>query len=169
MLIVMALCVSLTTGLNAQDYSALKDIPLTNKKDCAAAEDKVKECSTYILTTPMDDDNHNRMDAIQFLLRWMEATPDFTFDLDQTLADLAQTNESLVGVYMACMSKFVLENRSDSKDKGEVKYQAVLLLLDYVQKPENSVEIEGELKNLINAKKDGTLKDYLKIDSGMHA
>jgi hypothetical protein len=156
-------------GANAfsQDYSKLKDISLKSKEDCTAAEDRVKECTTYILTTPMDDSNQNRMNAIAFVMRWMDATPDFTFDLDQTVAALAQTNESLLGVYMACMSKFVLENRSDSKDKGEVKYRSVLLLLDYAQNPDNKVDIEGELENLVNAKKDGTLKDYLKINQGM--
>ena len=64
---------------NAQDYSKLKDIELKDKEDFTKVEDKVLECSTYILTTPMDDENTNRINALQFLFRWMDGTPDYTF------------------------------------------------------------------------------------------
>jgi hypothetical protein len=151
---------------NAQDYSTLKDVELKDKADFGKAEDKILECSKYILTTPMDDDNTNRTNALQFMFRWMDGTPDYTFMLDETVGKLAQTSDALMGVYMACMCRYVLENKEKAKDDKEVKYNSVLMLIDYSQDPNNQVEISGELKNLIQAKDEHRLKEYIKVIEG---
>jgi hypothetical protein len=151
---------------NAQDYSKLKDIELKDKEDFGKVEDKVLECSKYILTTPMDDENTNRINALQFLFRWMDGTPDYTFSLDETVGKLAQESDALLGVYMACMCRFVLENKDKAKDDNEVKYNSVLMLIDYSQDTHNNVEISGELKNLIQAKDEHRLKEYIKVVEG---
>jgi hypothetical protein len=151
---------------NAQDYSKLKDIQLKEKEDFIKAEDRILECSKYILTTPMDDENTNRINALQFMFRWMDGTPDYTFTLDETVGKLAQTSDALLGVYMACMCRYVLENKEKAKDQKEVKYNSVLLLIDYSSDPENKVEISGELENLIRAKDEHRLKEYIKVVEG---
>jgi hypothetical protein len=151
---------------NAQDYSKLKDVELKDKEDFAKVEDKILECSKYILTTPMDDENTNRINALQFLFRWMDGTPDYTFSLDETVGKLAQESDALLGVYMACMCRFVLENKDKAKDDNEVKYNSVLMLIDYSQDKHNNVEISGELKNLIQAKNENRLKEYIKVVEG---
>jgi hypothetical protein len=152
--------------INAQDYSKLKDIELKTKEDYNKAEDKVLECTKYILTTPMDNENTNRTNALQFLLRWMDGTPDYTFNLDETVGKIAQTSDALLGVYMACMSRYVLENKDKAKDEKDVKYNSVLLLIDYANDPANKVEISGELENLIKAKDEHRLKEYIKVVEG---
>jgi hypothetical protein len=151
---------------NAQDYSTLKDVELKDKADFGKAEDKILEISKYVLTTPMEDDNTNRNNALQFMFRWMEGTPDYTFTLDETVGKLAQTSDALLGVYMACMCRYVLENKEKAKDVNEVKYNSVLMLIDYSQDPNNKVEISGELKNLIQAKDEHRLKEYIKVVEG---
>lgn len=151
---------------NAQDYSKLKDIELKEKEDYVKAEDKILECSKYVLTTPMDDENTNRLNALQFMFRWMDGTPDYTFNLDETVGKLAQTSDALLGVYMACMCRYVLENKDKAKDDKDVKYNSVLLLIDYAQDPNNKVEITGELENLIRAKDEHRLKEYIKVVEG---
>jgi hypothetical protein len=156
----------LVMGCNAQDYSKLKDIELKDKEDYSKAEDKILECSKYVLTTPMEDDNTNRTNALQFLLRWMDGTPDYTFNLDETVGKLAQTSDALLGVYMACMCRYVLENKDKAKDDKDVKYNSVLLLIDYAKDPNNKVEISGELENLIRAKDENRLKEYIKVVEG---
>ncbi len=151
---------------NAQDYSTLKDIELKDKADFGKAEDKILEIATYILTTPVDDENANRNNALKFLFRWMDGTPDYTFMLDETVGKLAQTSDALLGVYMACMCRYVLENKDKAKDDKDVKYNSVLKLIDYSQDPNNKVEITGELKNLIQAKDEHRLKEYIKAVEG---
>ncbi len=151
---------------NAQDYSKLKDVELKEKEDFAKAEDKILECSKYILTTPMDDENTNRINALQFMFRWMEGTPDYTFTLDETVGKIAQTSDALLGVYMACMCRYVLENKDKAKNEKDVKYNSVLMLIDYSKDPNNKVEITGEIKNLIKAKDEHRLKEYIKVIEG---
>jgi CRISPR/Cas system CMR-associated protein Cmr5 small subunit len=151
---------------NAQDYSKLKDIELKEKEDFAKAEDKILECSKYILTTPVDDENTNRINALKFMFRWMDGTPEYTFTLDETVDKLGQTNDALLGVYMACMSRYVLENKDKAKDEKDVKYNSVLMLIDYARDPNNKVEITGEIENLIKAKDEHRLKEYIKVVEG---
>jgi hypothetical protein len=160
------LFLGLVTACNAQDYSRLKDIEMKDKEDFVKAEDKVMECTKYILTTPMDDENTNRINALQFMLRWMDGTPDYTFSLDETVGKLAQTSDALLGVYMACMCRYVLENKEKAKDEKDVKYNSVLLLIDYSKDPNNKVEITGEIENLIRAKDEHRLKEYIKVVEG---
>jgi hypothetical protein len=151
---------------NAQDYSKLKEIDLKDKEDFGKAEGKILECSKYVLTTPMDDENTNRINALQFLFRWMDGTPDYTFTLDETVGKLAQTSDALLGVYMACMCRYVLENKEKAKDVNEVKYNSILMLIDYSSDPNNKVEVSGELENLIRAKDEHRLKEYVKVVEG---
>jgi hypothetical protein len=42
----------------------------------------------------------------------------------------------------------------------------VLMLIDYSQDTHNNVEISGELKNLIQAKDEHRLKEYIKVVEG---
>lgn len=160
------ICLASVMMCNAQDYSTLQDVELKDKADFAKAEDKILECTQYILTTPMDDENKNRIHAMQFILRWMEGTPDYTFTLDETVARLAQTSDEVLGVYMACMCRYVLKNKEKANDDKEVKYNSVLMLIDYAQDPDNEVEISGEMQNLIQAKKENRLKEYIKVIEG---
>ena len=64
------------------------------------------------------------------------------------------------------MCRFVLENKDKAKDNNEVKYNSVLMLIDYSQDTHNNVEISGELKNLIQAKDEHRLKEYIKVIEG---
>jgi len=147
----------------SQDYSNLKDIVLKDKTDYPKVEDKVLECAKYILNTPLDDKNLNRLNSLQFIMRWMEGTSDFTFNIDETIAKATKSDQLLLGVYMACMTKFVLENRDKAKDEKEVKFNSIVMLLNYCEVPSNNVDLNRELKKMIKAKKEDKLKEYLKL------
>jgi len=148
----------------AQDYSSLKDIELKEKSDFAKAEDKVLECSKYLLSTPMDDSGKNRVYCTQFILEWMVGTPDYNFTIDEIITKIAEPNKLLLGVCLASMAKYVLENKDNAKDTKEIKYNSILMLINYAQESKNNVVIKGELKKLIKEKEKGKLKEYLKLD-----
>jgi hypothetical protein len=163
-LILVSLIIFSVTGITySQDYSNLKDIELKDKTDYPKAEDKVLECANYILSTPMDNNNINRIYAIQFLLRWMGGTPDYTFNIDETIGKITKSEPTLLGVYLACMSKFVLENKDKSNNNDEVNFNSIVMLLNYCDNPSNKVKIKGELKKMIKAKNEDKLKEYLKL------
>ena len=121
------------------------------------------ECANYVLSVPVEDENSNRLITLQTIIKWMSGTPDYQFEIDESITNLFKKNDSVLGLYMASMTKFVLENRDKTGDKNEVKYNTYSILLDYCDNPVNKVKMTKELQKAIDKKKDGKLKEYLKI------
>ena len=161
--IVLVVC-STSLSCYSQDYSTLKDIVLTGNADFTKAESNVLECSKYILSTPIEKSNLNRLYSIQFLLKWMGGTPDYSFNMDESIGELTNSTPELLGIYMACMSEYVLENKGNAKDDKAVKYNSVLRLLNYCELANNNVTLNEGLIKAIKAKSENKLKEYLKIN-----
>ena len=151
-------------GVSAQDYSELDKILLKDKADCSSNEGLVLECSNYLLDSPIDaiDEDPNHMKALQFVMRWMEATPDYSFVLDESMELASGPNPSLLGVLLASMAKYALENKTD--DEEDVKYNAFITFINYCEEPKHNVTLTREIKDLIKAKNENSLKEYLKIN-----
>lgn len=151
----------------AQDYSDLESIVLNEGADYAKNEGLVVECSDYLLNSPVDvlDKDLNHLIALQFIMRWMEGTPDYMFNLDESITDVTRSDSYLLGVYLASMSKFVIENKDKSKDQDEIKYNAFLMFIHYCEDPAKKVKQKKAIKELIKARDENTLKEYLKIDN----
>jgi hypothetical protein len=153
---------------HAQDYSKLDTIKLKDKSDFVKNENLIIECSNYLLNSPIKaiDSDRNHLKALQFIMRWMEGTPDYTFNIDETIAKATKSNPALLGIYMASMSKYVLENKDNSSDDNEVMYNSYLIFIKYCEDATKYVKQNKIIKELIKAKNDNTLKDYLKINIG---
>jgi len=160
------LSVAFISNLTAQDYSKLDRIILKDKNDCAKNEDLVLECCNYIIGSTINkiDRDENRAKAIQFVMRWMEVTPDYSFLIDESMMEVTASNPSLLGIILVSMSKYVLENKDGSDDPNDIKYNAFLTFIKYIENPDNGVSITSELKELIKARDENNLKDFLKID-----
>jgi hypothetical protein len=152
-------CFTLT---QAQDFEKLKTLELKSKSDYKAIEGEILKCATFILTTP-DEPNENRRLAFKSIIMWMSGTAEYSFDIDESLSPLMKNNDSIVGLYMASMSKYVLENPDRSKNKSEVKLNSYTYLLDYCEKELNGVKQTKELKRAIAAKNENRLKEYLRL------
>ena len=156
----MVLCLN---QILAQDYSNLEKVQLKGNEDYAKNEVLVLECSGYLLNSPLEalDSDINRLRALQFIMRWMEGTPDYMFGLDESISKVINSESKLLGIYMACMTKFVLENKEKSSDQKEIKYNSFLTLIAYCEDQDKGVKLNKELKKLIKARNDGTLREYL--------
>jgi hypothetical protein len=151
---------------SAQDYSKLDSIQLTEKADFARNESLVLECSNYLLSSPIklvaDDANH--LKALQLVIRWMEGTNDYSFNIDESIGKLVEENQTILNIYMACMTKFVLENKDKAKDDAAVKYGSFLLLASYCEDSSKGVKQGNEVANLVTAKNNNTLRQYLGME-----
>jgi hypothetical protein len=156
---------AVSVNISAQDYSNLDKIQLNTKTNCAENETLVLECCNYILASPVNelDKDKNRLAALQFIMRWMEATPEYSFMLDESMAKVSSADPALLGVFLSCMSKYAVENKTD--DPGDVKYNSFLTFIKYCEDPASKVKLNKDLKELIDAKNTNSLKDYLKIPS----
>ena len=150
------------TGIHAQKKMTYANIRLDKPEDYAKAEDAALEAANYILSVPIDKENTNKSDAMHFLVDWMQGTPDYLFPLNEPIGKIANENPELLILFMASMTRYVL-SADDDKKPGEdnIAYNGYLIFSDYCLNPSNHVTVKGELKNLIDAKKEGNLKDYL--------
>jgi hypothetical protein len=91
----------------------------------------------------------------------MSGTPDYTFTLEAVATKIIKGNDELLGVYMACMTKFCLENKSSANDEKLVKLNSIKLLLAYCENESNNMKMTKQLKKLSEANKKGELEKEL--------
>jgi hypothetical protein len=143
------------------DFDAIK---LEKKEDFnSTADNAALQASNFLLSTPLEKNNIDRLKSLQYIIKWMSATPDYNFTLDEQATKFAKKNDDLLGLYMAGMTKYVLENKADSKDQNKIKLNAVKLIIAYAKDEKNKIKINSELKKAIEADGKGQLSEYLKI------
>ena len=156
----LILTIGISVIASAQDFNALQKVELKAKEDYKPFEPKALECSNYLLSTP-NDDNMNRLIAAKAIINWMSGTPDYTFDIDDSIAKLSEKDNMILVLYMAALTKYVLENPSNAKDAKLVKLNSYKILLNYCENKDNKVKQSKELKKLIEVKKNGKLEEFL--------
>lgn len=143
------------------DYDAIK---LEKKEDYnSTADDAALQAANFLFSAPLEKNNIDRLKSLQYIIKWMSGTPDYNFTLDEQATKFAKKNDDLLGLYMAAMTKYVLENKADAKDQNKIKLNTVKLIIAYVKDEKNKVKINTELKKAIEAEEKGQLSEYLKI------
>jgi hypothetical protein len=146
---------------NLPNYEAIK---LEVKEDYnTEANNAALMASNYLLSTPMDSKSIERLKSLQYVIKWMSGTPDYNFTLDEQAVKFSKNNDDLLGLYMAAMTKYVLENNSESKNQNSIKLNAVKTIIQYSKNENNNVKINKELKKAIEADDNGKLEEYLKM------
>lgn len=155
----IVLLVSFSFISHAQ-YDAKK---LQTKQDYTAANKQVLEAGKYVLSVPYDENNQKRTQAIQYIMKWMEGTPDFSFMVDADITEkIVGKDMGLLGIYMACMSKYCLENPDDANDNKLVKVGAIKLMITYCENPKNNVKMSKPFRKMADADKKGELVNEFK-------
>ncbi len=147
----------------AQDFTPLQNITFATADECRTYDSKALQAANYILTTPIDNSNVNRLSSMSFLIKWMMATADYTFEINGNITKFGKEGDRLLGVYAAGMTKFCMENKDKAKDRKEVELAAMHGLAVYAANESNNVKLDKDLKKLIAADKEGKLKEYLKL------
>lgn len=145
---------------NPEEWQSLE---FKNAEDYKANEGKIMECATFVLDSPAEMNNPARLSAMGAISRWMSGTPDYTFAIDESIMDLTKKNDVILSIYMAAMTKFVLENKDQADDMAAVKLNAFNILLNYCEDSLHKVNITKDLQKAIKAKNNGKLKEYLKL------
>ncbi len=155
----LGLLSSLAFAQTLPDFDAIK---LETKEDYnSIADNAALQAADFLLTTPLEKDNISRLRSLQYIIKWMSGTPDYNFTLNEQATKFAKKNDDLLGLYMAAMTKYVLENKADAKDQDKVKLNAVKLIIAYAKDEKNKVRLNAELKKAIEADDKGKLSEYL--------
>ena len=117
------------------------------------------QTATYLLSVPIKKEDKDRMSSLQFISKWMYGTPDYSFVFRDEVAKLGKDNNDILGLYMAGMAKYTLENKAIAKDDAKkVKLNALVLVLDYCENPNNNIHMSKQLKKFAEARKKGELE-----------
>lgn len=163
-LLLSILLFSTVNSVFSQSLPKYDEIKLETKEDFNdSTNNAALQASNYLLSTPMDSKSISRLKSLQFIIKWMSGTPDFSFTLDEQATKFAKNNDDLLGIYMAAMTKYVLENKTESNNQNKIKLNAVKLIIQYSKDTKNNLKINKELKKAIEADANGKLEDYLKI------
>lgn len=136
-------------------------IKLDKVSDHKKAEPFILQTANYLLLSPVEKANTNKVKALEFLYRWMRGTPDYSFNLEDARNTITKGNTDLLGVYMAAMAKYTLENKEAAKDPKLMKLNAVILLLDYCENKNNNIKMPKHIKALAEARERGELEKSL--------
>lgn len=137
-------------GLSAQSFEELKEIELASAEDYKQAEGHVKAASNYMLSQPITDENRQqRLYAINFIMRWMEGTPDYKFNLGKNFSDYCGNNIDLSSLYLSAMAKTAVENPVLAKNEEEIITRAEAVFLNYCAQKENKAPRNRAIKKAL--------------------
>lgn len=154
---------SILISISTLAQSPYNDIKLESQEDYKKAETSVLKATSYLFSSKYDKEDLERLYAIEFIMKWMGGTTDYSFDLSEKFMAPFQTETDLLGLYMGAIAKFVLENKADSKNTNKVNVTAAKTVIDYSSKPANNLKQTGELKKMAAASKKGELEKYFGI------
>ncbi len=160
-LLFVALLAFTCHGTFAQTMPDFDLIKIEKTQDYKPAEPFVLQTCNYLFATPVVKGNNNRLKSMQFIFRWMSGTPDYSFTFDNNVFKTIKDNTDLVGLYLAGMAKYALENPAEAKDAKLVKLSGVTAMLNFCENPNNKIKINRQLKKLIEARDAGTLDEML--------
>jgi hypothetical protein len=148
-IILIALLTLTYTMSFGQNFSELAKTEFKSKESYKPAESQVLTCANYLFSSPANQAELNRLNAIQYIIKWMSGTPDYTFDLGEKAMNLTGENSDLLGLYMAAMSKVVLENSTQKLSSDEIYNQSEKIMVQYCAVADNKVKPSKKIKQLI--------------------
>ena len=160
LLLIFILIIS-TSKLFAQNLPQFDQYKFDEKSEYKLADTAVLQTANFLLSTPIDQNIPVRLKAGQFVMRWMEGTPDYTFSLEQNPIKYLSGNVDLMLLYMTSMAKYALENKSN--DVKVTTFNGVKILLGYVNNPANDVKKDKNLKKLSDENSKGNLEYFLDL------
>ena len=136
-----------------QNFKQLASYEFETEESYKTEESKVLLCANYLFNYPSNQGELNRLTSTQYILKWMMGTPDYTFDVGEKAMELTKGNSDLFGLYMAAMSKVVIENKGEELSQDEIYNRAEELLVEYCSNSENKMKPSKKIKKIIKKKK----------------
>lgn len=144
----------------AQSLPNFDNIKLEQKADYGLADSSAHLAANLLLSNPMDQAQQDRSKSTKFLIKWMTGSPDYNFTFGSSAKYLGD-NVDLMGLYIAAMVKYCIENKASATDLKKVELNSWQILLAYCRIPDNHVKPTKQLKKLMEAEKKGELSGGL--------
>jgi hypothetical protein len=153
------LILSLTFTFNtafSQDFETLAKYEFKAIEDYKTSENTVLVSANYLLNTPSkgtDTEMLKRIIVLQYIMKWMEGTPDYTFEIGELATSLTKGNDDLFGLYLTTMSKVVLDNKGTTLSINQIHNKTQDLLITYCSDSKNKMKSTKSMKKIIRSRK----------------
>lgn len=161
-LFIVFLLLSTLTASFAQDLPPIEGIKFEKGEIFKIHEPLVLQTADYLLSTPVKENDIERLKAVQFLMKWMEGTPDHTFTISEYPTKFFSYNVDLMSVYMASLCKSELQDKP--ANTNDLILDATKIFLRYVNEPTYyKTKLSKDVKRLSAANDKGELKAFLRM------
>ncbi|MFI0429160.1 hypothetical protein [Mariniflexile sp. HMF6888] len=148
--IILTLVASMVLACSlAQNFSELASYEFKTPESYKTGESQVLLCANYLFSHPANAAELDRLSAIKYILNWMMGTPDYTFAIGASATELTKGSDELFGLYMAALSKVVLEHTGEALPNGDIYNHAEKLLVDYCAVADNQIKPSKKIKKLL--------------------
>ena len=151
-ILIIALAFSFNISIG-QNFTQIDNYEFETVESYKTEIDKVLMCANYLFNNPANKGEINRLISIQYILKWMTGTPDYTFDIGDKSMELTKGNSDLLGLYMAAMSKVVIENKDEKLDSDEIYNRAEEILVNYCSNSDNKMKPSRKIKKILKSRK----------------
>ncbi|MEP3210175.1 MAG: hypothetical protein ABJN95_13330 [Maribacter sp.] len=153
--IILVITVLLVSHVSiAQNFNELEHYEFNSVESYKTEQANVLLCANYLFNNPTNTSELNRLTSIQYIIKWMTGTPDYTFEIGEKALELTKGNDDLLGLYMAAMSKVVLENTERQLSNDEIYNQSEEVLVNYCSNADNKMKPSRKIKKILKSRKE---------------
>ena len=151
-----------TTKVLAQNYQVPQNYVLKQKDDYPKYEQDVLKTIDWLEQTPWNTEIEKRGEAKEFLIKWIEGSPDISIEINSEIVKLSKNNPDLIGSYMYGYTKYALLNKSQF-DVNQAKIAGVKAVLSKY-KFETDHKKNSEVEKLLKLDAEGKLGNWVMTD-----
>ena len=140
-------------SLFGQDFTQLENYEFKTTESYQTEKSNVLIAANYLFENPANKHEINRLTSLQYIIKWMTGTPDYTFELEDNAMKLTKGNSDLLGLYMAAMTKVVLENKGGNLTNEEIYNRSEELLVNYCGNSNNKMKPSKKIKKILKSRK----------------
>ena len=125
-----------------------QDIKLEKPSDYKETEPLALSAATLLLSTAFTNKDANREAALKFLTTWMPGTKQYSFYLKGKAVALSSDSD-LLGLFLAAMAKYSLQNKAEAINGMTVDINAAKLVLAYCDDPKNKFKLKKKFRKVL--------------------
>lgn len=125
-----------------------QDIKLEKPSDYKGTEPLALNAATFLISTPFSEKDISRAQAIKFLTTWVMGAKEYQFYLKGKVEEILE-ERNLLGLYIAAMVKFSLENKTISTNPMIVEINASKLVITYCDEPKNNFKLKKKYRKVL--------------------
>ncbi len=163
---ILIITVGFGSAISAQNFSSLSEVEFVDSEMYDEYIDMVFDCCYYLVQTPYEKKDDERLAANQFIQRWASGASSYSIKVSDNVKELLDEREELISLYCGCYLKVSLEQ--EESDPSILEEKALDAILRYCNNSSNKMKMTKGMKELSDLKSNGDIKtidDYFALKS----